>query len=926
MSQDRCLYLYDIEAIPDCTHHSLVALCGGSVREYIFKAHEHVLRMLSNFKEGQIGFSICYNYDPDSQGGIQSRLRLQLAVRTSGNVSQDTVRQLIDSGPLSEFYHPVFVEGTDRYSLPFDFPYVCEIVRREQKVKPLIAREENPGRIPSIYYSIEAFEAIEDNDCLMLDALLSRMPFPCTLEMTVCPVNQDSDLEAHYKYIKRLMSVNEYSDVTSGSLPYNPFFEDEVDDESAVLTLERKKDPMADDIAREHQEFHQLLRKPQLLFNLKAYAMNSENALMLASTLAEAGISEGKYNLISYAANDVSDKQSSWYNSTLKASQSVEVSLVALFSELWDDDLPKGYQAMSRLSHMASVDELKGLFRLPVAGRSSPRCLRKMTDPVNSGHIKGLLLGDDLESQDAGLRDYQPSIGDLSGLFVKKKPSNLELKLPLVSMPKHMFVSGVPGSGKTTAVFNMLVQLYRHDIPFLVIEPAKTEYRLLKTLRNHPDASVRDMAENLRVYTPGNDSISPFRYNPFSYPQGVTLDEHMSQLSCCFEAAMPMMAPLPALIAEAMEVVYDQAEEGCFPRMSDMVHAIETVLVDKPYEGEIKSNIQAMIQVRFGLLTRRAMGKLFECDHSIPSVQELLDYPTVIEMDHLSQDHACLLTLFLLSAVREHVKIDPARRKRGLHHVTVVEEAHNIVGKYGQAKASENTPDPKAFAANYISRMLAEMRALGECMIIADQLPSAVAAEVVKNTGTKLAHRLVSNDDREDLGGAMLLDKNQAEEIARLKPGEAYYYTEGLHLPRRIRCLNANDYLQLTDFIDAGELLSLIATDNWFLDGCIRRTGLRKTITNLIDMAREAAIQGREKLENRIDAESCCNRVQNEITRLAEIMKKLDCQIKTVETYTVRHPDELSSACRQLLDRWHQQVRPQLIELTKNLYSPLGTV
>jgi len=265
--------------------------------------------------------------------------------------------------------------------------------------------------------------------------------------------------------------------------------------------------------------------------------------------------------------------------------------------------------------------------------------------------------------------------------------------------------------------------------------------------------------------------------------------------------------------------------------MQDLVGAAQQIMSEKQYEGEVRSNLQAAIEVRLGLLTRRAIGRIFECHDSIPDVSELLVHPTIIELDYLSQDHACLLTLLLLSAIREEIRVNPKRRQPGLHHITVVEEAHNIVGRSGPAKASEDTADPKAFAAQYVSRMLAELRALGEGIIIADQLPSAVAPEVVKNTGTKLAHRLVSIDDREELGGAMLLGSTKTEEIARLSPGEAYFYAEGLHLPRRVRCLNANAYLNLGPPPSGLEILPYVREDAWYLD-CQER--LAMTILDVI--------------------------------------------------------------------------------------------
>jgi hypothetical protein len=688
-------------------------------------------------------------------------------------------------------------------------------MRREEKVKPLVPKEQNPGRIPSLYYSLQAFEACAENDYLMLDTLLSKMAHPCVVEVLVSPADQAPDLESQYRYITRLLSVNEYGDGLSMDPGSDGFLGDGWAPRQATLSVERKRDPMADDIAREHQELHRRLRQPQLLFNVKAYAMNEENALMLASAMAESGLTGGKYQLVPYSERDTGIA-GTWPKTSREDSAALTVSLHAMRSSIWNDELPRGYRGMGRLSRMATVDELKGMVRLPVGGHGSPRCIRKATDPQPVAGEDYVLIGDDLESGSPDRRAFDAVLADLSAVFDNRTPASLELKLPLRGLTKHMFIAGVPGSGKTTAVLNLLVQLFRRGIPFLVIEPVKTEYRVLKTLQNHPDLRIQDLVRQLRVYTPGNDAISPFRFNPLQVPEGISRDEHISQLQSCFEAAMPMGGPLQALMAEAIEEVYEKAEPGTFPQMADLLEAAGRIMADKKYEGEVRSNLQAALEVRLGLLTRRSMGRTFQCLGSIPSVPDLLQYPTIIEMDYLSQDHACLLTLFLLSALRAHIKTDPERRVKGLHHVTVIEEAHNIVGRTGSAKASEEIADPKAFAAHYVSRMLAELRALGEGIIIADQLPSAVAPEVVKNTGTKIAHRLVSNEDREDLGGAMLLDGIQIEEIARLEPGEAYFYTEGLHSPRRVRCLDANRYLGLSDSVDAAALAALLSQEDWF--------------------------------------------------------------------------------------------------------------
>jgi len=936
MAQHRRIYVYDIPSVPDCTHHSLVTLCGGNVREHIFGAGEHLLRMIANFQEGQITLAIRFIFKPETDNGIQQRLKLQLAVKIGEGVSEDTVKQLIDSGPLAEFYEIRDNKGPqEEYLLGCDFPAVCEVVHQEETVKPLISKEQNPGRIPTVYYSLYPFEAKPDNDYLMIDTLLSKMEKACVVEMLVCPVNQTDDLEAQYKYITRLRSVNEYGDDSSINSQVENIFGDEEDYQKrpTTLALERKRDPMADDIAQEHQEFHRKLRQPQLLFNIKAFAMNQENALMLASAVAESGLSAGKYNLVSYNKEDSEDRVE-WLNDSYNNSCKMDISLHAMYPGVWSKELPKGYWRMSRLCHIASVDELKGVIRLPVGGYGSPRCIRKSTDPQVSTNKKSILIGDDLESKDSGERKFG-ELSKLSSIFNCTKPTNLESRLPLAMLTKHMFVAGVPGSGKTTAVYNMLVQLFRLRKPFLVIETAKTEYRVLKTLQNHPDETVKKMARQLRIYSPGNDMVSPFRFNPLFFPEGITLDEHISQILSCFEAAMPMGGPLQALIAEAVEEVYEDRDSGNFPQMTDLVDATGRIMESKKYEGEIKSNLNAAIEVRLGMLTRRAMGRIFQCQDSIPSIKELLEYPTIIEMDYLSQDHACLLTLFLLSAIREQIKVDPDRRCKDLHHVTVIEEAHNIVGRTGSAKASEDIADPKAFAAQYISRMLAELRALGEGIIIADQLPSAVAPEVVKNTGTKLAHRLVSNEDRQDLGGAMLLGGVEIEEIARLKPGEAYFYTEGLHLPRRVRCLNANAYLELTDFADNDTITSYIAGEDWFVNDRIRRTGLKQTLKEALKDAVEVETEYNRIL---LDISGRCRTILTDaLGKKQELMKdyirhkaifekalnNLQERFDLIKVFNKNNSENSEEAkiIEVYLDDWEQDIHPKLSNLAKDFYS-----
>ena len=238
--------------------------------------------------------------------------------------------------------------------------------------------------------------------------------------------------------------------------------------------------------------------------------------------------------------------------------------------------------------------------------------------------------------------------------------------------------------------------------------------------------------------------------------------------------------------------------------------------------------------------------------------------------------------------------------------------------------------------------MLAELRALGEGIIIADQLPSAVAPEVVKNTGTKLAHRLVSNEDRKDLGGAMLLGDTEIEEIARLKPGEAYFYPEGLHLPRRVRCLNANAYLELSEFISSDSLASFITKEEWFNNN---KDDRRLSFANAVRKAEQEAVNAfrehqsdlnklKRKHQDIIDEKEY--KSEEEFRKEKEQLKQdCDCHAISVgetfdtlkarfdilETLSRSSNDGLAVSAENAFRKWEEDLRPGLVELQKDFYT-----
>jgi len=138
--------------------------------------------------------------------------------------------------------------------------------------------------------------------------------------------------------------------------------------------------------------------------------------------------------------------------------------------------------------------------------------------------------------------------------------------------------------------------------------------------------------------------------------------------------------------------------------------------------------------------------------------------------------------------------------------------------------SSSDVADPKASVADYICRMLAELRASNTGIFIVDQFSSNVASDVIKSTNAKICFRQVAKEDREELGAASLLDPIEIEELARLKPGEAFFYTEGYHKPRKIKTVNLHKDLDFSTLVQNKNILPFLCEDAWFKKSAFERT------------------------------------------------------------------------------------------------------
>jgi hypothetical protein len=251
------------------------------------------------------------------------------------------------------------------------------------------------------------------------------------------------------------------------------------------------------------------------------------------------------------------------------------------------------------------------------------------------------------------------------------------------------------------------------------------------------------------------------------------------------------------------------------------------------------------------------VGAVLGSSQSLPSIEELMLHPTVIETDQLGDEQANLLTMFLLMMIRQHIarqaKESPVTPERPVRHAVVLEEAHVLLGvDNGQASRSSEDANPQQHAAHRISRMIKEVRAQGECVVICDQSADAIHPEVSKQAQVRIAHQVIDSKGREDVANAMLLTDEEADETARLRPGEAFLWYGGLQRPVKFRSHYVNEGIcPPCDDV----LRGILGGFEWYRQHCV--DCLRNEISDRLDRATRG-----------LQTETVDSKAQHELARL----------------------------------------------------------
>ncbi len=367
------------------------------------------------------------------------------------------------------------------------------------------------------------------------------------------------------------------------------------------------------------------------------------------------------------------------------------------------------------------------------------------------------------------------------------------MRVPLATLNRHALVTGATGSGKSQTIRHLLEQLTAAGIGWLAIEPVKSEYAAM-AVRLAGTGPDNESGRAVTLINPADPESVPLSVNPLAPEPGYPVQAHIDMVRALFVAAFDAPEPFPQIMSQALQRSYEECGwdpltgagradldvPPAVPTLARLQAAALAVIDDVGYGRELQADMRGFVDVRLRSLRTGSAGRFFEGGHPA-DITALLDRNVVLALEDVANDEDKAFVIgTLIIRIVEHLRLrSKTAPADGLRHVIVLEEAHRLL-RAGRAGAS-------AHAVELFAGLLAEIRAYGEGIVIAEQIPAKLVPDAIKNTALKVLHRLPAADDRQLVGATMNLDADQSRQVVSLPPGEAAVFTDGMDRPMRVR-------------------------------------------------------------------------------------------------------------------------------------------
>lgn len=362
---------------------------------------------------------------------------------------------------------------------------------------------------------------------------------------------------------------------------------------------------------------------------------------------------------------------------------------------------------------------------------------------------------------------------NLGKIYHMGSVENTKVNLDKKSLAMHTFITGSTGTGKSNTIYKMLNELNNEGVKFLVVEPAKGEYKHIFGHRN-----------DVNVFGTNPYQTKLLKINPFKFSKTIHVLEHIDRLIEIFNVCWPMYAAMPAVLKEAVEKSYEDAgwdldrsinryNENLYPTFNDVLINLSSVINNSAFSDELKGNYIGSLVTRVKSLTNGLNGRIFSGDELDNEL--LFNSNTIIDLSRVGAMETKAMVMGIIIMRLQEFRMNEGGMNKELKHVTVLEEAHNIFKRTSTEQSSEGS-NLTGKSVEMIANSIAEMRTYGEGFIIADQSPGMIDMSAIRNTNTKIILRLPEYEDRRLVGKAAGLSDEQIEEISKLETGVATVY------------------------------------------------------------------------------------------------------------------------------------------------------
>lgn len=739
---------YKLSVLPDLSLNKYASLDGNGV-DGVLEKHLAFLRQWN--RKGvlsDVSIHLFYYFDGCNESGCygvgEKGNKLEVLFMVCGEEAKmKNVPEMVSASTLSDYFRFIpckFEEFLDEYNISdLTFSVCSTLLKKEVFIRPSLDSVGGDGG----YYTVPQWEMNEDGRLYNMLKLMESLDKQMLYRIDLYPTEISSRLREILRRPMTVLRERQYSKATTYG----------------------QRDFEAENVLKGYEDLLEKIdSSPHFAMNAFVFGHDAENTAVVLDAAGAEALMKGSYEIASFNGRFKprvfwEDMNQDLFDRRKKICAFKSTKGLIICKE------ESREVTLNNLPTLCTLEEVAPFFRFPTLYEGETVQKRKETAPKAIPSEDGLYLGTD--------------------------NNGYPVYFPLENLPKHAFIAGVPGSGKTITMSHITSSLWKNKtspIPFLVLEPAKQEYR---ALANEPGM------EDLYLFSPNADMSFPLHINPFEFPKGLILSEHIRRLCSVFEGAFPLDNPMPFLLDTAIEAVYrdlgwtpetvyTSETKLKFPTVSMLYKRLEDELETTTYSEEIRGNLESALKVRIGSLLRREMGDVFDVPKSTIPPERWLEIPAVIELESMGTGPANFMTLMLCTLIREALKVNPHHKGKKPRHVIFIEEAHNLIGPESEEVTGADA-NPKQAATAFVVKMLAEVRALKEGIVIADQLPTVMAQEVLKNTGLKIGLRITSADDRGLLGSTMAANSMQLEEMATFEPGQALISYEGLMKPFKIR-------------------------------------------------------------------------------------------------------------------------------------------